>query len=210
MALNYNSIIPLNSIYNELKNRPEELRLSLLQKLDEEFIHFDTLYRIPFLAGIVNKKFQVEIAKICLLRDEMEEGDMALQIQETMGTGIFSLIAQSERDESAVIDALIEKGRLEAGSEFEIKWRKILSSDDRRIDNSRVRNEKPNTDLYKYNNHNEIEERTSEIENSRNLAKNSRLLLFAGLFIIGLLFLLVLIWSGKANTIISKTWNRSK
>ncbi len=127
MALIYSPSAASDTIHEELAKRPEEVRSELLKELESSPIPFDVLYRIPFVAGTVDTEFQVEVAKRCLFRNEMKEADMALQIQETTGRGIFSLIAQSNNDETGVIDRLVAEGRVEKGSEFEAKWRKRLA-----------------------------------------------------------------------------------
>jgi hypothetical protein len=123
-------------IRKELIKRPEEVRSVLLEKLNEQSINFDVLYGIPYIAGLVDTDFQVEISKRCLFRKEMRDADMSLQIQESMGSGIYSLIAKSKNDETAVLDQLIDEGRLEPGSEFEVKWRKLLAADDQKKKNN--------------------------------------------------------------------------
>lgn len=121
---------------DELKKRPDEVRVMLEEILKLPGHTFDTLYQVPFLAGIVGTDYQVEVAKRCLFHQEMKQGDMSLRIQQDLeGYGIFSLIAQSKHDETAVLDRLIDEGRLERGSEFEMKWRKLLSIDNRKEKN---------------------------------------------------------------------------
>lgn len=116
----------------ELKKRPEEVRVILENELKQPKHTLERITQIPYLAGIVGTDYQVEVAKRCLFREEMKEADMMLRIQEDVdGYGIFSLIAQSKHDESVVLDKLIDEGRLEQGSEFELKWRKILSGGDK-------------------------------------------------------------------------------
>lgn len=128
MALAFQSSPASTRVSKELEKRPDEVRAGLARELDKAVIPFDILYRIPFVAGNVDTEFQVEIAKRCLFRNEMKEADLALRLQEDMGKGIFSLIAQSKNDETAVLDRLIAEGRLEKGSDFELRWRARLSN----------------------------------------------------------------------------------
>lgn len=102
---------------DELKKRPDEVRVMLEKILKLPGHTFDTLYQLPFLAGMVGTDYQVEVAKRCLFHQEMKQGDMSLMIQQDLeGYGIFSLIAQSKHDETAVLDKMVAEGRLERGS----------------------------------------------------------------------------------------------
>ena len=132
MALTFEPSSPAASarVDEELRKRPQELRIALLKVLDRSVIPFDVLYRIPFVAGKVDAEFQVEIAKRCLFRNEMKEADLALRIREEHGKGIFSLIAKSKNDETAILDKLISEGRLTEDSEFYREWKIRLSNQD--------------------------------------------------------------------------------
>jgi len=114
--------------HEELKKRPDEVRVMLEKILKQPGHTFDTLYQLPFLAGMVSTDYQVEVAKRCLFHEGMKQGDMSLRIQEDLeGYGIFNIIAKSKHDETAVLDRLIAEDRIKRGSKFEIKWRGLLS-----------------------------------------------------------------------------------
>jgi hypothetical protein len=194
MALTYNPSPASNPIHEELTKRPKEVRSALLNELDSTYITFDVLYRIPFIAGIVDTEFQVEVAKRCLFRKEMKEVDMALQIQEATGRGIFSLIAQSKNNETAVLDKLIDEGRLERGSEFEMKWRKLLSVGNRKEKNRAEKND-PRDARTGYRETEGIPMGKEDSESSSDLGY-----LVAGgvIVLLGILAMLFKVWKGKS------------
>ncbi len=112
----------------ELAKRPEELREELEKIMSFPRQNMEILYQIPFIAEKVGREYQIEMAKRCLFRPEMIEVDMILRIgEEVNGMGLYSLIAKSQNDETAVLDRLISDGRLEKGSAFELEWRKKFS-----------------------------------------------------------------------------------
>jgi hypothetical protein len=195
MALTYNPSPVSNPIHEELTKRPEEVRSALLKELDSQSITFDVLYRIPFLAGIVDTEFQVEVAKRCLFRKEMKEADMALQIQEATGRGIFSLIAQSKYNETAVLDKMIDEGRLERGSDFEMKWRKLLSVGHRKEKNRAEKNALRDAQTG--------DRKTEGIpigkEDSESSSDSGYLVAGGVIVLLGILALLFKVWKGKSE-----------
>ncbi|MEY4246065.1 MAG: hypothetical protein RLZZ245_3650 [Verrucomicrobiota bacterium] len=181
---------------DELKNRPDEVRVMLEKILKLPGHTFDTLIQLPFLAGIVGTDYQVEVAKRCLFHEAMKQGDMSLRIQEDVeGYGIFSLIAQSKHDETAVLDRLIEEGRLERGSEFEMKWRKLLSVGNRREKNRAEKNDSQDA----RNGDRKTEGIPMGKADSESLSDSNYLVLGGVIALLGILALLVKFWMGRST-----------
>lgn len=180
---------------DELKKRPAEVRVMLEKILERPGHTFDTLIQLPFLAGIVGTEYQVEVAKRCLFHEAMKQGDMSLRIQEDVeGYGIFSLIAQSKHDETAVLDRLIADGRLERGSKFEMKWRKLLSVGNRKEKNGAEENDTQNARAG--------DRETVEIpvgKAARGPSSDSGYLVAGGVVVLlGILALLFKVWNGRS------------
>jgi hypothetical protein len=144
MALTYTPSGASYYISKELQKRPEEVRNLILKKLEEAYIPYSVLYRIPYIAGNVDKDFQVEVTKRCFFRRETIEADRSLVIQEDIEGGWYSLIAKSDYDETAVLDRLIADGRMERGSEFELRMRKLFSEGKRSRNEDTERDQKQN------------------------------------------------------------------
>jgi hypothetical protein len=126
----------------------------------------------------------------------MKQGDMSLRIQEDVeGYGIFSLIAQSKHDETAVLDRLIEEGRLERGSEFEMKWRKLLSVGNRREKNRAEKNDSQDA----RNGDRKTEGIPMGKADSESLSDSNYLVLGGVIALLGILALLVKFWMGRST-----------
>ena len=180
---------------DELKKRPDEVRVMLEKILELPGHTFDTLIQLPFLAGIVGTDYQVEVAKRCLFHQAMKQGDMSLRIQEDVeGYGIFSLIAQSKYDETSVLDRLVAEGRLERGSEFEMKWRKLLSVGNLKEKNRPEKNDPQDARADDWE--------TGEIskgEPDSASSSDSKYFVLAGLMVLlGILALLFKVWKAKS------------
>lgn len=112
----------------ELKKRPKEFEIAIRKKASRSinklyrgsFIHELTL--LPEYAVFISKDFQLEIAKITLFREEYND----IESYAFPFDYLFNILTKSRHDETAILDRLIEEGRVIKGSKFDKKWRALL------------------------------------------------------------------------------------
>lgn len=133
------SITSEQAIRNELIKREDETKEAIKQALidvDEQWGRNDLVYNymtyLPVIAGDFGIDYQAKIAKEILFHSRAKLYDFILiedrvAAYSSSGGGLLTLLEKSPYDETAVIDRLVEEGRVKAGSDFEKKWRRRLT-----------------------------------------------------------------------------------
>jgi hypothetical protein len=117
----------------KLSERPVETREAIDNFLkNEKPFHEDLLFfsRLPSVAKMLGTDYEVEVTKRILNHPLAKKHDQILfedKSSSMAGGGLFNHLASSDKDETETLDGLIQEGRVERGSELEIKWRKLLS-----------------------------------------------------------------------------------
>jgi len=117
----------------ELSERPAETREAIDNFLKNENPFYEDLLffsRLPSVAKMLGTDYEVEVTKRILKHPLAKKHDQILfedKSSSMVGGGLFDHLASSDKDETETLDGLIDEGRVERGSELEIKWRKLLS-----------------------------------------------------------------------------------
>jgi len=123
---------------NELSKRPTETKAAIEDFLRNEKPFNDNLLlfsRLPSVAKVLSTEYHVEVVKKILDHPLAKKYDEVLLEDKTssmVGGGLLDHLAASGKDETQTLDKLITEGRIERGSEMEIKWRKRLSGGERK------------------------------------------------------------------------------
>lgn len=117
-------------IIEELTRRSDQLqdiiniRVSIPIPENQLGFYIREIKGLPELAKLVSIEFQVETARKSLLREGIPKdiGSYLLSYDY-----LLDILQKSKKDESSILDKLIETGRIEKNSNFEKKWRPLLS-----------------------------------------------------------------------------------
>lgn len=202
MALGTMNNVNWDAALKELSERPDEARTAIEELLQNEKPFYDVALffsRLPAVAQVLGTNYEAEVAKEVLNHPLTKEYDQAIwrseEIASMMGRSFLDHLKASRRDETGTLDKLIEEGRLERGSEFELKWRKLLSGNDRKEKN---RAEKSGIQNIRTQDRDTVE---SPEANSTSGSSLNRTYIVLGSFIafLGILVLLFKVWKGKAE-----------
>lgn len=123
---------------NELSKRPLETRVAIdgflnnEKPFDGDLLFFSVL---PSVAEVLGAEYHVQVVKRILDHPLAQKYDEVLLEDKTssmVGGGLLNHLAASGKDETGTLDKLIAEGRIERGSELELKWRKRLSGGERK------------------------------------------------------------------------------
>lgn len=126
VALDTTSNNSWTAAVDELSKREDETKAAIARFLQNDRpFQADVAWfsRLPALAKSFGAEYQAQVTKEILFHPLARRYDQVLLIQ----GNLIDNLAVSPRDESSVLDRLIAQGRLERGSELEVKWRKTLS-----------------------------------------------------------------------------------
>jgi len=128
-------------IIKELEKRTDELKKLIRTRVavsipkDKLGNHIMEIKGLPQMAKLVSLEFQIEITKKSLEREGIPKG---LDHHLLSYDYLFKILQQSSHDETAILDRLIEEGRIIKGSKFDRKWRALLQGKPEKTENTKI------------------------------------------------------------------------
>lgn len=185
----------------ELSERPAETKAAIDSFLENENPFYgDLLFFsiLPSVAEVLGTEYHVEVVKRILNHPLAKKYDEVLLEDKTssiVGGGLLDHLATSGKDETGTLDKLIAEGRIERGSELELKWRKRLSGDHREEKNRPEKNGLENVPT-----HGQEAGKSQNTDPESEIPSNWSYLALGGLTVLslGILALLFKVWKGRA------------
>jgi hypothetical protein len=187
-------------LLEELKKRPNELkkviraRSAVTIPQNKLGFYIGEIRGLPEIAILVSPEFQIEITKKSLEREGIPKG---LGHHLLSYDYLFKILQQSSHDETAVLDRLIEEGRIIKGSKFDRKWRALLQGKPEKTENTKIESgddlQHPKKEISdrpatrSENNANPLNQSKSETKNTRLVNEESSFSwIIGGLLILGI------------------------